>query len=211
MQVIKNIIFDLGGVLIDLDHSEAVRRFKDLGVTDADALLDPYEQKGLFLDFESGRTDLPGFCRALSLRNGKEFKEEDIARAWMGFIVEAPQYKLDYILELRKRSYTVCLLSNTNPVVLGWAKTKAFSEAGKPITDYFDKIYASFEVGITKPDIRIFEFVLKDNVFLPSETLFVDDGEKNVVAGESLGMRVLQPRNGDDWRQNVEKLLAAGY
>jgi putative hydrolase of the HAD superfamily len=208
MSAIKNIIFDLGGVIVDLEHQEAVRRFQELGVTDAEELLDPYQQKGLFLDFESGRIDLPGFCRALGAGKGIEFREEDIAHAWMGFIVEAPQYKLDYILELRKLSYHVCLLSNTNPVVLSWAETKAFSKAGKPISYYFDRIYASFELGLTKPDIRIFEHVLKDNVFLPSETLFVDDGEKNVIAGKSLGMKVLQPRNGEDWREAVGDLLA---
>ncbi|GHV47676.1 D-ribitol-5-phosphate phosphatase [Bacteroidia bacterium] len=206
MSAIKNIIFDLGGVIIDLDQQCAVKRFEELGIADAKNLLDPYEQKGLFLDLESGRIDLPGFCRELSRYAGKELPEEAVSHAWMGFIVDVPQYKLDYILELRK-AYKVCLLSNTNPVVLDWAKTSAFSKAGKPITAYFDKIYASYEVGITKPDVRIFELILKNNVFLPSETLFVDDGEKNIAVGKSLGMLTYQPKNKEDWREEIAKLL----
>jgi putative hydrolase of the HAD superfamily len=205
--MIKNIIFDLGGVIVDLDHDCAVRRFKDLGIADAEKLVDPYEQKDFFLDFENGRLDLPAFCRKLSLYVGREMLMEDVAHAWMGFIVAVPQYKLDYIAGLRKK-YTVCLLSNTNPVVMGWARTGSFSEAGRPVTDYFDKIYASYEIGITKPDRRIFEHVLNDNVFLSCETLFVDDGEKNVIVGKSLGMEIYKPENGEDWREALDRILS---
>jgi putative hydrolase of the HAD superfamily len=203
---IKNIVFDLGGVIIDLDHDCAVRRFKDLGISQAEALLNPYEQRGIFLDLENGKLDLPAFCRELSRYAGRNLSEEEVSYAWKGFIVEVPQYKLDYIAGLRA-NYKVCLLSNTNPVIMGWARSSAFSAAGRPITDYFDKIYASYEVGITKPDRRIFELMLKSNVFLPSETLFVDDGEKNVAMGKSLGLLTYKPENKEDWRNALTSIL----
>jgi putative hydrolase of the HAD superfamily len=206
MSTIKNIVFDLGGVIIDLDRNRSVKRFEDIGVANLEELLDPYEQKGIFLELESGKIDLPAFCHALSRYAGKELDVEAVKYAWMGFIVDVPAYKLAFILELRKH-YKVYLLSNTNPVVMEWARTSEFSTEGQPITDYFDKIYASYEIGVTKPDKRIFEYMITDSHLLPSETLFVDDGEKNVEIGRSMGMLTYQPKNKEDWRNEVAKLL----
>ena len=112
MGTIKNIVFDLGGVLIDLDHSQAVQRFKEIGVEDAEQLLDPYEQKGIFLELENGTIDADEFCRKLREHTGKDITYEDIRHGWLGFIADTPQYKLDYLLALRER-YNVYLLSNT--------------------------------------------------------------------------------------------------
>ncbi|GHT34886.1 D-ribitol-5-phosphate phosphatase [Bacteroidia bacterium] len=207
MSTIKNIVFDLGGVILDLDHSRAVRRFEEIGVENAAELLDPYEQKGIFLELETGKIDFPTFCHVLSRYAGKKLDEEAVKYAWMGFIVDVPaDYKLAYIQELRK-NYKVYLLSNTNPVILGWARSSDFTPEGRPITDYFDKIYASYEIGITKPDKRIFNYMIADNQLLPSETLFVDDGEKNITIGRLMGMLTYQPKNKEDWRDEVAKLL----
>lgn len=207
MSTIKNIVFDLGGVIIDLDGMEAVRRFKEIGVKDAEELLDPYEQKGIFLELENGKIDVEAFCNSLRKHAGKELSFEEITWAWLGFVVDVPQSKLDYILTLREK-YKIYLLSNTNPIIQEqWARTNKFSEAGRPINDYFDKMYTSYEVGVTKPDIRIFEFMLKDSGMNPAETLFVDDSAKNIEVGLSFGMHVYQPENGEDWREAIRKII----
>lgn len=114
MERIRNIVFDLGGVLIDLDHHQAISRFEEIGVKDAKQLLDPYEQKGFFLEVENGKIDVDTFCRKLREHTGKQLSYDEIKYAWMGFIADVPQYKLDFLLELRKK-YKVYLLSNTNP------------------------------------------------------------------------------------------------
>ena len=119
MKRIRNIVFDLGGVLIDLDHHQAVSRFEEIGVKDAKQLLDPYEQKGFFLELENGKIDVDTFCRKLCEHTGKQLSYDEIKYAWMGFIADVPQYKLDFLLELRKK-YKVYLLSNTNPIVQSW-------------------------------------------------------------------------------------------
>ena len=206
MAEIKNIVFDLGGVIIDLDRECSVKRFRDIGVENIEEMLDPYEQRGLFLDFENGSVDLEEFRSELSTMIGKELTTEEVAHGWMGFIQAVPQYKLDYILELRKK-YKVYILSNTNPVVLKWAKTSAFSEAGLPVTDYCDKFYASFEMKVTKPNPRIFELMVKDSGMIPAETLFVDDGKLNVEEGEKLGFITYQPLNKEDWREPLDQIL----
>lgn len=207
MTKIKNIVFDLGGVLIDLSHDQAVRRFEEIGVVDAVQLLDPYEQKGIFLEVENGMITADEYCQKLREHTGKDLSYEEIKHAWLGFIVDVPQYKLDHLLKLREH-YNVYLLSNTNPIIQeGWARTDQFSAAGRPIGDYFDKMYTSYEVGVTKPDRKIFDYMIADSGLIPSETLFVDDAKSNVEVGRSLGFQTYQPANGEDWREAVDKIL----
>lgn len=207
MTKIKNIVFDLGGVLIDLSHDQAVRRFEEIGVVDAAQLLDPYEQKGIFLEVENGMITADEYCQKLREHTGKDLSCEEIKHAWLGFIVDVPQYKLDHLLKLREH-YNVYLLSNTNPIIQeGWARTDQFSAAGRPIGDYFDKMYTSYEVGVTKPDRKIFDYMIADSGLIPSETLFVDDAKSNVEVGRSLGFQTYQPANGEDWREAVDKIL----
>lgn len=207
MAKIKNIVFDLGGVFIDLDHDQAVRRFKEIGMEDAEQLLDSYEQKGIFLEVENGTISADEFCQKLQEHTGKDLTYEDIKSGWLGFIADTPQYKLDYVLKLREH-YNVYLLSNTNPIIQeGWARTNEFTPAGRPIGAYFDKMYTSYEVGVTKPDRRIFDYMIKDSGLIPAETLFVDDGKSNIEVGRTLGFITYQPQNGEDWREAIDALL----
>lgn len=204
MAVIKNIVFDLGGVIIDLDRERAVRTFEEIGVKDAGQLIDPYEQKGIFLEVENGTIDADGFCKKLSRHVGRELSLEEVKKGWMGFIVEVPVYKLAYILKLRE-DFNVYLLSNTNPIIQEyWARTDRFSADGLPISAYFDKMYASYEIGVTKPDPAIFNFMIRDTGLLPQETLFVDDGLRNVETAKQLGFQTYQPRNKEDWRRAID-------
>lgn len=207
MSTLKNIIFDLGGVIIDLDHSQAVRSFESIGVEDAAELIDPYEQKGIFQELETGRIGVSEFCDKLREHTGKDLPFEDIKKAWMGFIVDTPQYKLDYIWGLRER-YKLYLLSNTNPIIqLEWAQTDRFTEAGRPLNAYFDKLYTSYEIGITKPDRRIFDYMIQDAGMDPAESLFVDDGKKNIEIAEQLGFHTYQSENGEDWRGAISQII----
>ena len=206
MGKIKNIVFDLGGVILDLDRDRAVRRFEQIGLSDAEELIDPYHQKGIFLDLEEGRIDRNEFYRLLREHMRKDVPEKDIDYAWMGFVVALPEYKLDYILKLRE-NYKVYLLSNTNPIIMGWARTGEFSSTGNPITHYFDKIYTSYEMGVCKPAARIFNLMMKDADMNPEETLFVDDGKSNTDMASGMGFVTYTPANGEDWREALNEIL----
>ena len=199
MEKIKNIVFDLGGVILTLDRSEAVRRFEQAGLEQAEELLDPYHQKGIFLDLEEGRLTSEEFYDAVRETAGKYISNEKIDHGWLGFIADTPAYKLEMLEELRK-SYKLYLLSNTNPIIMSWAMSPAFSSKGKTLDQYFDKLYLSYEIGTTKPHKEIFEYLLKDSGINPEETLFIDDGAANIEAGKNLGMHVFQPKNGEDFR-----------
>lgn len=206
MKQIKNIVFDFGGVIIGIDRDQAVKAFERIGVKEADSLLGKYHQQGIFQEVEDGSIDAEAFRRGLSRICGKELTCREVESGWKGFITDVPQYKLDYLDGLR-RKYNVYILSNTNPYVMGWARSDGFTPAGKPLDAYVDKIYTSYEAGSTKPDRGIFDYMVKDSRLNPAETVFVDDGAANIAVGKELGFVTLQPENGEDWRQKLEQLL----
>lgn len=103
MMKLKTILFDLGGVLIHLNKDECVRRFENLGVSDASRMLDPYLQNGLFLQLENGALNTENFRKALSEHTGKEITHDEIKWGLCGFLEEIPPYKFDYIDCLREK------------------------------------------------------------------------------------------------------------
>ena len=118
--MIKNIVFDFGGVIVDIDRDKAVQAFIKLGLADADTRLDKYHQTGIFQELEEGKLSADEFRKQLGDLCGRPLTMEETKQAWLGFFNEVNLNKLDYILELRK-SYHVYILSNTNPFVMSWA------------------------------------------------------------------------------------------
>ena len=206
MSKIRNIAFDLGGVVLALSYEQAVKQFEEIGLKDARQRLDVFEQKGLFGDLESGRITAEDFRRELSLLVGKELTMDDCFKAWHGYVDHVPERNLETITSLRERGYKVCLLSNTNPFMMQWAG-KDFDGKGHPISDFFDAMYLSYECKVMKPRREIFEMMLKGQQSLPEETIFVDDGPRNVEAAAALGIRTLCPQNNKDWTSALEAML----
>jgi putative hydrolase of the HAD superfamily len=198
----------MGGVLVDVHRERAIRKFKAIGVADADRLIDSYHHRGLFLDIENGDIDAQSFCRLLSEHAGRYVSAYDVEQAWRSIVSDPPACKLDYLTELRKK-YTLFLLSNNNPILMdSWAFTSDFSPSGRPVTDYFDKLYLSYRMKCTKPDPLIFEKMIRDSGIRPEESLFVDDGPHNIKTARDLGFRTFLVRNGEDWREDISRLLA---
>ena len=206
MKKIRNIAFDLGGVVLALSYEKAIKMFEEIGLKDARQRLDAFEQKGIFGDLESGRISTEDFRRELSLLIGKELTMDDCYQAWHGYVDYVPKRNLEAILSLRSRGYKVCLLSNTNPFMMQWAD-KNFDGEGHPIGYFFDTLYLSYECKVMKPRREIFEMMLKGQQALPEETLFVDDGPRNVEAAKALGMQTLCPQNNEDWTAALETML----
>ena len=196
---IKNIVFDLGGVIITLERAEAVLRFQEAGLKNAEELLDAYHQKGIFLELEEGKLTKMEFYEAVREEAGRDIPAGVIDHAWLVFMKEVPEHKMEMLETLRK-NYKIYLLSNTNAVIMDWAKSPAFSPQGKGIDRFFDKIYASYQIGYTKPAPEIFAFMFADADIVPSETLFIDDGIANVEMGKKLGMKTYLAKNGEDFR-----------
>lgn len=205
--MIRTVIFDLGGVIMTIDQQQAVRRFQEIGVPDADNLLNPYTQAGIFGDVEEGLISDEEFRQKLSEHVGHELTWDQCAYGWQGYCVNVPKRNLDYLLDLRKRGYRVLLLSNTNPFMMAFARSDKFSGDGHALDYYFDRLYLSYECKMMKPSEMFFRFVLTEEQTLPENCLFVDDGPRNCAAASQLGYHTVCPENGSDWRELVEEEL----
>ena len=206
MSKIINIAFDLGGVVLALSYEQAVLRFEEIGLQNARQHLDAFEQKGIFGELESGQITSEDFRRELSLLVGRELTMDECYYAWHGYVDHVPQRNLGKILNLRQRGYKVCLLSNTNPFMMQWAN-RDFDGQGHPISYFFDDMYLSYECKVMKPRRDIFELMLRGQHAQPKETLFVDDGVRNVEAAAALGIHTLCPQNNEDWTDALEDML----
>lgn len=206
-RVIKNIVFDLGGVIMTLDPAEALRRFKALSLSDAERYLDAYTQSGIFGNLEEGKITAEDFRSKLSSLTGHELTFDECKHAWLGYRKDVPQRNLDLLKELRAKGYRLILLSNTNPFMMDWALSSEFDGKGSSLNDYFDALYLSYRLGIMKPAPDFFRQVLDNENILPEETLFVDDGPRNVEAAGKLGFMTMCPDNGSDWTGELRSLL----
>lgn len=206
--MIKNIVFDLGGVIFRIDKNQAIKRFNEVGFDDAAAYLDAFTQVGIFGDLESGKIDAEQFRQRLSELAGKHLTLDDCAHGWQGYMAELPQRNLDKLIELRQRGFRLSLLSNTNPFMMQWARSDAFDGRGHGLDHYFDALYLSYEMGVMKPDSRIFEMMIQGEKAEPQETVFIDDSAHNTQAAAAMGIHVLQPDNGADWHEMLEELIA---
>ncbi len=185
---ITTIIFDFGGVLINLDLDRCIKQFKALGVQNFEENLSNFGQKGFFLQFEKGEIGVPEFCENVRKLAALPLTDQQIIDAWCLFLVDIPDYKIELLLELKKK-YRLLLLSNTNPLHIDISAVNEFARFGLKVEDVFDKCYYSYEMKMAKPDAEIFEALLTDAGVKPKECLFLDDGQKNIDQATKLGIR----------------------
>lgn len=198
---IKNILFDLGGVIITLNKQNALDRFTEIGFPNIEEYLGEFRQNGIFLEYEEGKISPENFYKEFRRLSGNEnIPAEDIDSGWLAFLAGIPEYKFKLLKDLRKK-YKVYLLSNTNPSIMGWALSKDFSPEGLPMDAYFDKCYLSFQIGCAKPDRDIFDFIIEDSGMIPSETLFLDDGKANIEMANEIGFETYQVDQTEDLRK----------
>lgn len=192
MDNIKNIIFDLGGVVIDLERERAVQALVNLGVSDADRLLGQYEQKGPFLLLESGIITASQFYDGLLPLCHPGTSCADIQDAFEKFLVGLPTERLATIRALREKGFKVFVLSNTNPVMYNHWIDLAFRQEGLSINDYFDGIVTSFQERVCKPAPRIFTNLLRRYGLQPAETVLLDDSQANCESARGTGINAVR-------------------
>lgn len=190
---IDSIVFDLGGVIIDLDRDAAVEALAELGLEPAEEMLDPYVQRGPFLEMETGKMTAAAFydCVRLIIGN-REVSDFQIQTAFNKFLVDLPAERLTALRMLRRQGFRLFALSNTNPVMYNSWINQAFKREGLTINDYFDGIVCSFEEGMCKPDPEIFSRLCQRYGLTPSRTALLDDAPMNVAAARLAGLRALQ-------------------
>ena len=203
--MIKNLLFDLGGVIMDIRRLNCVASFERLGMKDADSFLGEYSQKGPFLQLEEGAISEAEFRTAVRQFIDGEVSDEQIDSAFCDFLVGIPKYRLEQLRELKKQ-YGIYMLSNTNSIMWHSRIAEDFRQEGLEREDYFDGIVTSFEAKSIKPDAKIFHAVVENLGIKPEETLFLDDSQKNLDAAAELGFQTLLVTPGSEFFELLNAL-----
>jgi putative hydrolase of the HAD superfamily len=203
----RHLLFDFGGVLVDLDKQRCINAFAELGF-DIVPYLGTFQQGGFFSDFERGVITTKEFCDIIREKsNNPNLTDAQIVEAWKRYLLDVPEERLEMLLRLKEK-YTLHVLSNTNPVHWGMAVDDYFRYKGLQVGDFFEKIFLSCELGVEKPNPEIFKKVVEGIGCPPDDILFFDDSEVNCEAARKYGLQaVLAPAN-SAWLPTAEALLA---
>ena len=195
----KNIIFDLGNVLVKLNPEGCIEAFKAIGMGE---LVDPNPQSEgmkLMSKLGVGMITTEEFCDAASELTGADVTNEDIIDAANKMLVVIPDEKKDRLLQLKKAGYRLFLLSNTIDIQWDYCVERLFPYQNHGVEDYFEHCFLSQRMHLAKPDARIYEEVIRQANIHPVETLFIDDLKENCEAAEKLGIHTFQNVKFDDW------------
>ena len=199
--MIRNLLFDLGGVIIDIERNRCVEAFEALGLQNADSYFGLYAQTGIFMAIEDGSIGVDAFHAALREKLPEGVTDYQIDTAFQKFIVGIPEHRLKALRDLRRKGYGIYLLSNTNPIMWRGVIAKEFGKEGLRREDYFDGMVTSFDARAAKPDEKIFRYTVEQLGILPEETLFFDDGKANVEAARALGFQAVLVEPGTEFTE----------
>jgi putative hydrolase of the HAD superfamily len=188
--MLKNILFDLGGVLLNINMDKTKTAFARLGWKEEDWKGVAQSGSPIFENLEIGISSPASFRENIRRILPNNPNDQEIDAAWNAMLIDFPAETIAYLIQLN-RSYRLYLLSNTNELHLRRFREIFESAYGYPMDQLFEKCYYSHELGFRKPSPVAFEIVLKDAALHPSETLFVDDLKANTEAAEKLGLKVL--------------------
>lgn len=189
--MIKNIIFDLGGIILNIDFNRASIAFNKLGINDFSSLYSQAIQSNLFINLELGILNEDDFCEEIRLLCGLNLTNNEIISAWNELILDFPPARLQLIHEL-KYNYRCFLLSNTNKIHYDYYQSNLRHNHNiNGLESLFEKAYFSHEINLRKPNIDSYEFVLKENKLNAEETLFIDDSIQNIEAAKQININTL--------------------
>jgi putative hydrolase of the HAD superfamily len=185
---IKNIIFDFGGVILNIDFERSVQAFRLLGIEEFGMLYSQHMQNELFNKLEKGMISPDDFRNELQDISGLYMTNEEIDEAWNALILDLPAYRIK-MLDLVRSNYRIFLLSNSNVIHYECYIQQLRKEHGyRSFDEIFKKAYFSQDMGMRKPDEEIYQKVLKEQQLNPQETLFIDDSYPNIETAVKLGM-----------------------
>ncbi len=198
MKAIRSIIFDLGGVLFDINYQNIIDSFKKLGLGDFDAKYTQLKQDHLFDELETGNISAAEFRNRIRAIAGKDLQDDEINNAWNSILIGFPKKNIDLLIQLKDK-YRIFLLSNTNEIHEKAYKAMLRSDYGNEVLDeLFEKIYLSHQVHLRKPNVEIFQLVIDENKLNVEETLFIDDSPQHIEGAKKVGLQAMLLRN-DKW------------
>ena len=197
MKKIDALLFDLGGVLIDVDYHKTIDAFAQLGVQNPSDLYNQFGQNQLFDQYEKGEVSSNFFLEQLKTLTKIDTIESDIVIAWNAMIGDFPTEKLDFIAELSQHN-PCFLLSNTNEIHLKKAIENLQKTAFKNIDDLFIKCYYSHIIGKRKPEVETFKWVVDQMGMEANKVLFIDDSPQHIEGAKKAGLQVIYYKEASD-------------
>ncbi len=188
MSTIKNIIFDLGGVIMNINLRYTEEAFAKLGCANFSQYITQHRITPLFESYETGKIDDANFIKGIQEIAGKSITGEEIINAWNALLLDFPPERLQLLKNIRNH-YRIFLLSNTNSLHHSAFQKKLFLQTGNYLEDIFHKTYYSQVVKMRKPDVEIYQLVIDDNKLNASETLFIDDTGSNINGALKTGLQ----------------------
>jgi putative hydrolase of the HAD superfamily len=186
MKKSKAIIFDLGAVILNIDYQKTIDGFTKLGIKKAATLYSKKVQKNLFNQIETGKISKQKFLTELRKQTDNA-NIKLIEQAWNSMLLDLPEERLELIKKL-KSNYEIYLLSNTNTIHIEAFKKKLGNVKWLSFCNLFDKMYLSHDLGIRKPDVKIFKYILKEQKLKAEEVFFIDDSPQHISSAKKLGI-----------------------
>jgi putative hydrolase of the HAD superfamily len=196
MSRIKNIIFDLGGVIYDIDYHKTIDAFSNLGIDQADVLYSQAKQTDLFDAYEIGAISSEVFIQKLKSKLNKDLEDSEIINAWNALLIGVPKYRLDFLLEV-KSSFNTFLLSNTNDLHIQQINKELEEMKVNGLKPFFHEVFLSYELRMRKPHTETFIEVVNRLGIHPTETLFIDDSSQHLIGAEAAGLVTYHHKAGD--------------
>jgi HAD superfamily hydrolase (TIGR01549 family) len=188
---IKNIIFDLGGVLLNLNYDHTRKGFEQLGVENFDTIYSQAQQSNVFDLYETGKARDAEFIAAMRVFLPAGTPDAKIIAAWNAMLLDFPAERMKLLQEV-KNQYRIFLLSNTNEIHIRAFEQIIDRQYGlKGLETLFEQTYYSSRVGLRKPNAEIFEYVLKQNQLDRNETIFFDDSIQHIKGAQSIGLKAI--------------------
>lgn len=190
MQTIRSVIFDLGGVLLDIDFKLTEKAFEEIGVTNFHQFFNQFHSNDLFKKLETGMED-ELFYQDFRTATGLQLSNEQIRDAWNALLLDFRAESIAILPQLRNK-YQLYLLSNTNEIHLQeFQRRYNILSPQRSFDELFDAAYYSHRIGHRKPNASAFEFVLEKHGLIAAETLFIDDSSNNIEAAQALGLQTV--------------------
>ena len=189
--MIKNIIFDLGGVILNINYNKTSEEFKKLGLKNFDELYSQAQQSHIFDHLEKGLISNEKFRDEIRRISKLNITDEQIDFAWNAMLLDLPGERIEILINT-KRNYRTFLLSNTNDIHLN-AYTKNLDKQHniKSLAELFEQEFFSHEIHLRKPDVKAFQFVINKMKLIPEETLFIDDSAQHLTGAKNAGLKTL--------------------
>ncbi len=204
---IKHIIFDLGGVILNINYSLTENAFKNLGITNFNDLFTQLKQTSLFDQLETGKISKRDFIIAMQQWSPVPITESQIIEAWNAMLLDFPLVRLSLLQQLRLH-HDLFLLSNTNIIHEEAFNNILFNAHGmQSIGLFFDKVYYSHRLGLRKPNKDIFEYILNENNLKPENTLFIDDSPQHITTAKELNIQTIHLTNGMTIENDIFKKI----